>query len=1331
MITGAVITTATMLGVPAGAKLVSKLRSFWGKKKDTEEVEKESSETENPTDDEIEEGDEKEQLSEQDENEKSSEEADDETSSHVSEKDNKNDSSPLSASETEEKEDIDKEKEDEIDKDLDDQQSEKEEVHTEPIVDSENFSPNSKEEQNMETSPKMKTSDSPTKEKKEEIKGFVLDLPSTEFSQPKFHKKYKTVAEAMEANRTLGKSNSKKKKKKGAAKKEIQEPDEKENLPNELKNENDNKKKKKKKKKKKNSNKTSESEIQPADENIKQNSSDNFQSSTAKQLEYLERQRREEELLFNDHVKPSLLPNSRSLSPSQSYSQPSFPSSSSSSSSSFSSSFSSSSPPHLKRFDSNSSLSALSSSSPSFLVPSAPNTPPQNLNGMLSESASVHSNRLSYGQMQSPSVQLSRFSPSRRHQLPSDSFAYQQKQPQLNVFSSSLSPSLSSSPSSSSSSLYPSSLYPSSSLSPSPSSSSSSSSSFHSTSRRNSDWDAQLPLRRNSSIEMNQNQLQSFLSPSPSPSSSSSSLSPSPSSSSSSFISSPSPSSSSSLSSLPPSLSSSVSSAISAALAEHPEFEGREIELVIQGEEGMFREEEEERERRRREEEERERERERRREREREREERNSMYSYKLRGQLSTSRRESKRRRREEKRREREREREKEEEKKREKEREYQLELERLRLKQKELEYEIEKEKQLEREREKIRELERIRGKRVRFEKEEKEEEKEEEEEEEEKEKEEEEEENKKKEEMKEKEEKEEKKEEVSIDSQKIERKEEKEEEKQPKEKEEKEESEEYESYEESEYESDDDEDEDDEDEEERLPSSSSSSRHFLPKQPKTQQVTFSYPFLRPTDGGVKVLDGVFDPNSLVFYAKGKKVPNPAAFNPSVKMPGYPEMAEKEEKEEEEEEEEEREGEEKEEEGEGQKSKTLKKRSTSSLIRQHKTDLVVPSLSPVTFYLPFFDRKFLHLCKWHCVPRPQYKTSCGISCLTGVFNYLFSCLGSGSLPPLTTEQVLAILGFTPPFGEIHFGKFTGNGTLLMWFMKLCMHFGVKGRCVYLWKHSGANKTVGVTPEMALRQLKEGLRSDKTMFIYHCHNHYITPVGYEETPPHATLAYAKGNFTENDIPSIDNTASSVPNNHLTQKENGSASTEKENLSSSSSSSSLSLSSSLSSSSSSSPSQPSPIEPKTTIFLADTSRTSSALLSAKWENIATDIMLLPPQHFNIRKPWIGVYKLGKSNPSPKELQSLRKEKEIKKMNMKMKMMKKGGVDVVEEEEEKEKEEKEEEGNKREEEPNAREADISKGKQKQKKNTSQKNKLSGKENGKKRSIGSLHCILKFSKM
>ena len=40
-----------------------------------------------------------------------------------------------------------------------------------------------------------------------------------------------------------------------------------------------------------------------------------------------------------------------------------------------------------------------------------------------------------------------------------------------------------------------------------------------------------------------------------------------------------------------------------------------------------------------------------------------------------------------------------------------------------------------------------------------------------------------------------------------------------------------------------------------------------------------------------------------------------------------------------------------------------------------------------------------------------------------------------SLPPVTQEAALSILGFQPPFGEIRFGPFTGNLTLMRYVQK--------------------------------------------------------------------------------------------------------------------------------------------------------------------------------------------------------------------------------------------------------------------------------------------------------
>ena len=35
-----------------------------------------------------------------------------------------------------------------------------------------------------------------------------------------------------------------------------------------------------------------------------------------------------------------------------------------------------------------------------------------------------------------------------------------------------------------------------------------------------------------------------------------------------------------------------------------------------------------------------------------------------------------------------------------------------------------------------------------------------------------------------------------------------------------------------------------------------------------------------------------------------------------------------------------------------------------------------------------------------------------------------------SKQPLTQEEALSVLGFQPPYGEIRFGPFTGNATLM-------------------------------------------------------------------------------------------------------------------------------------------------------------------------------------------------------------------------------------------------------------------------------------------------------------
>nr|KAG5708218.1 hypothetical protein BaRGS_021152 [Batillaria attramentaria] len=117
------------------------------------------------------------------------------------------------------------------------------------------------------------------------------------------------------------------------------------------------------------------------------------------------------------------------------------------------------------------------------------------------------------------------------------------------------------------------------------------------------------------------------------------------------------------------------------------------------------------------------------------------------------------------------------------------------------------------------------------------------------------------------------------------------------------------------------------------------------------------------------------------------------------------------------------------------------------------------------------------------------------------------CETEGSLNPITQEQALTVLRFQPPFQDIRFGPFTGNITLLKWFRQLNDHFKVKGRCFYMYKPQGRNKTCGVTPEAALAKLKQGLRDTNSTYIYHCQNHYFCPIGFEDVPVDCTQAYS--------------------------------------------------------------------------------------------------------------------------------------------------------------------------------------------------------------------------------
>ncbi|XP_060934337.1 basic immunoglobulin-like variable motif-containing protein isoform X1 [Limanda limanda] len=188
------------------------------------------------------------------------------------------------------------------------------------------------------------------------------------------------------------------------------------------------------------------------------------------------------------------------------------------------------------------------------------------------------------------------------------------------------------------------------------------------------------------------------------------------------------------------------------------------------------------------------------------------------------------------------------------------------------------------------------------------------------------------------------------------------------------------------------------------------------------------------------------------------------------------------------------------------RTSNVKKCSTKKMKSSDRPSRNLQDIPPHASTEEIKQRKVLDLRRWYCISRPQYKTSCGISSLVSVWNFLYSTLGAGSLPPISQEEALHILGFQPPFDEIKFGPFTGNATLMRWFRQINENFRMRGCSYILYKPHGKHKTAGETAEGALMKLTQGLKDESMAYIYHCQNHYFCPVGFEATPLKAAKAY---------------------------------------------------------------------------------------------------------------------------------------------------------------------------------------------------------------------------------
>ena len=207
------------------------------------------------------------------------------------------------------------------------------------------------------------------------------------------------------------------------------------------------------------------------------------------------------------------------------------------------------------------------------------------------------------------------------------------------------------------------------------------------------------------------------------------------------------------------------------------------------------------------------------------------------------------------------------------------------------------------------------------------------------------------------------------------------------------------------------------------------------------------------------------------------------------------------------------------------------------------------------------QRRFLSLEKWTCVPRPQYSSSCGMSAMCAVWNFLYSTLGQGSQPPISVEEIGEMLGFRPPLRKHGLFYYQTNTAVMEWFDRICRLKGVTGTARIMFKLCGSRRT-DVSPDEAFWKVVRAVKSTSQAVIYHCESHFMTLVGYEVSPLRQTDAYSP--------------CSSLPITDL--------------------------------------------EPW--IISAETNGSKSPLHTIRWRDVVTDLSLLYPTYLDVRKAELGV-------------------------------------------------------------------------------------------------------------
>jgi hypothetical protein len=133
--------------------------------------------------------------------------------------------------------------------------------------------------------------------------------------------------------------------------------------------------------------------------------------------------------------------------------------------------------------------------------------------------------------------------------------------------------------------------------------------------------------------------------------------------------------------------------------------------------------------------------------------------------------------------------------------------------------------------------------------------------------------------------------------------------------------------------------------------------------------------------------------------------------------------------------------------------------------------------------------------------RPQYAQACSIACLTTVINYLFAA----KIGTQTQEQVAAHAGVRADTLDIEGGP--GNELVLEWFGRFLSRDGLPGECDVLFDAEDLEDTA--QEEMVFSELKDLVRRNDRILVYHLPHHYNLVCGFFECATRAAAAYTPG------------------------------------------------------------------------------------------------------------------------------------------------------------------------------------------------------------------------------